>query len=166
MSDEQLPTRAELASAYLDGELEADQRATVESDPDTMTVVEAFARLRAELNAAEPVDDTVRSAALTAALAQFDARRDGVSDGEETAATAATSGGAVVTPLNSRRLSRYRVMTGVAAAAVVAIVGIAVIKSSNGNDDNTLSLEATEQTAETPQVKIAADTAAADASGT
>src|SRR3954451_25296149 len=125
MSDEQLPTRAELASAYLDGELEADQRATIESDPDTMTVVESFARLRGELKTAEPVDDTVRSAALTAALAEFDARRDGVSDGGEAAASAATPGVPVVTPLNSRRLSRYRVLTGVAAAVVVGIVGIA-----------------------------------------
>jgi hypothetical protein len=167
MSDEQLPTRAELASAYLDGELEAAQRAAVESDPEAMATVQSFARLRAELNTAEPVDDDVRSAALTAALGEFDARHDGVSDLEATAAGTATSGEAVVTPLKSRRVSRYRVLGGVAAAAVVAIVGIAAINSSNGKDDNTFSAEATtEQTADAPRVKIAVDTASADASGT
>ena len=74
MSDDQLPDRAELASAYLDGELEADQRAVVENDPDAMAMVESFARIRTELNAFQPADDAVRSAALAAALADFDAR--------------------------------------------------------------------------------------------
>jgi hypothetical protein len=153
MSDEQLPTRAELASAYLDGDLEADERSTVESDPDAMAMVEAFAGVRAELQAAEPVDDVSRSAAITAALAEFDARRE-------------TSNGGVVTPLKSRRLHPYRILTGVAAAAVVVIVGIAAINSSNHDDDTFSAAVTTEQTGELPQIKIAADTSAADAGGT
>src|SRR4029078_5704651 len=71
MSDEQLPTRAEMASAYLDGELHADGRATVEVDPEAMALVDSFAGVRAELQAREPVDDLTRSAAVTAALADF-----------------------------------------------------------------------------------------------
>ena len=43
MSDEELPTNAELASAYLDGELETEERATVEGDPEAMTLVDSFA---------------------------------------------------------------------------------------------------------------------------
>src|SRR3954469_21627487 len=137
MSDDQLPTRAELASAYLDGELEADQRATVESDPDAMAMVESFARVRAELSTSQPVDDAGRSAAVAAALAAFEARRNVIDD--PAAATVPTSGQAVVTPLHSRRARGYRVLAGVAAAAVVAIVGIAAINANNGNDDNTFS---------------------------
>src|SRR5947208_7357521 len=107
MSDDQLPTRAELASAYLDGELEADQRATVESDPDAMAMVESFAGVRAELNTSEPVDDAGRSAAVAAALAEFDARRNAIDDP------------APITPLLSRRARGYTFVAGVAAAAIV-----------------------------------------------
>src|SRR4051794_37387083 len=125
MSDDQLPTRAELASAYLDGELEADQRATVESDADAMAMVESFGRVRAELNTSEPVDDATRSAAVAAALAEFDTPRNVVD--HPAAATVPTSGQATVSPLHSRRARGYRVLAGVAAASVVAIVGIAAI---------------------------------------
>src|SRR3954471_11589465 len=104
MSDDQLPTRAELASAYLDGDLEADQRATVESDPDAMAMVDSFARVRAELNTSEPVDDAGRSAAVAAALAEFDARRNVI---DPAANTVPTSDQAVVTPLHSRRARGY-----------------------------------------------------------
>jgi len=49
MSDDQLPDRAEQASAYLDGELEAEDRAIVEHDADAMAMVDSFGRIRAEL---------------------------------------------------------------------------------------------------------------------
>jgi hypothetical protein len=154
MSDDQLPDRAELASAYLDGELEADQRAAVENDPDAMAMVDSFARIRTELNAFRPADDAVRSAAFAAALAEFDARPE---DGGEAAAAA------VVTPLASRRDRGYRVLMGVAAAVVVAVVGIAALRSSTGHDENSSTAAvAPQETAEPPQLKIA-DTAAADA---
>jgi|1185.fasta_scaffold11291_3 hypothetical protein len=165
MSDDQVPTRAELASAYLDGDLEADQRAMVESDADAMAMVESFGRVRAELNSYEPVDDASRSAAVAAALAEFDTRRNVIDD--PAAATVPTSGQATVTALHSRRARGHRVLAGVAAAAVVAIVGIAAINASKDNGDNTFSAAgSSEQTAEVPQIKIAADPAAADASGT
>jgi len=145
MSDDQLPTRAELASAYLDGELEAAEGATVASDPDGMAMVDSFARIRTELNTAQPVDDAARSAAVAAALAEFDLRHD------------TTSGGAVVTPLQSRRPRGYRVLTGVAAAVVIAVVGIAALKASSGNNENDSSAAvAPAETAEPPQLKVAA----------
>ena len=153
MSDEQLPHRAEQASAYLDGELEAEDRATVENDPDAMAMVDSFGRIRAELRSAEPVDDVVRSAALTAALAEFDARH-------EIAVPAAAA--AVVTSLQSRRHRTYRVLMGVAAALVIAVVGVAALNSSKGNDANSTALVAPDETAGQPQPKLAADTAAAD----
>jgi negative regulator of sigma E activity len=155
MSDDQLPDRAEQASAYLDGELEADERAIVEDDADAMAMVDSFARIRGELRNVDPVDDAVRSAAMAAALAEFDARH------EEVAVPAVAA--AVVTPLPSRRDRGYRVLMGVAAAVVVAVVGIAALNTSKGNDANSTALVASDQTAEPPQLKIAADTAAADA---
>jgi hypothetical protein len=143
MSDDQLPTRAELASAYLDGELEAAERATVENDPDVMAMVDSFTRVRTELNTPQPVDDAARSAAVAAALAEFDSRHD------------TTSGGAVVTPLQSRRPRGYRVLTGVAAAVVIAVVGIAALKASNGNNENDSSAAvAPTDTAEPPQLRL------------
>jgi hypothetical protein len=153
MSDDQLPDRAEQASAYLDGELEAEDRAIVEGDAEAMAMVDSFARIRAELRSTEPLDDAVRSAALTAALAEFDAR-------QEIAVPAAAA--AVVTPLASRRQRGYRVLMGVAAAVVIAVVGIAALNSKD-NDRNSTALVASDQTAEAPQPKLAADTAAADA---
>ena len=153
MSDDQLPDRAEQASAYLDGELEAEDRAIVEGDAEAMAMVDSFARIRAELRSTEPLDDAVRSAALTAALAEFDAR-------QEIAVPAAAA--AVVTPLASRRQRGYRVLMGVAAAVVIAVVGIAAL-NSKGNDRDSTALVASDQTAEAPTPKLAVDTAAADA---
>jgi len=154
MSDDQLPDRAEQASAYLDGELDADQRAVVENDADAVAMVDSFARIRAELSKAEPVDDAVRSAALAAALAEFDVRH-------ETADPAAAA--AVVTSLQSRRHRTYRVLMGVAAATVIAVVGVAALNSSKGNDANSTALVAPDQTAEQPQPKLAAAPATAGA---
>jgi negative regulator of sigma E activity len=154
MSDDQLPDRAEQASAYLDGELDADQRAVVENDAGAVAMVDSFARIRAELSKAEPVDDAVRSAALAAALAEFDVRH-------ETADPAAAA--AVVTSLQSRRHRTYRVLMGVAAAIVIAVVGVAALNSSKRNDANSTALVAPDQTAEQPQPKLAAAPATAGA---
>jgi len=154
MSDDQLPDRAEQASAYLDGELDADQRAVVENDADAVAMVDSFARIRAELSKAEPVDDAVRSAALAAALAEFDVRH-------ETADPAPAA--AVVTSLQSRRHRTYRVLMGVAAAIVIAVVGVAALNSSKGNDANSTALVAPDQSAEQPQPKLAAAPATAGA---
>lgn len=155
MSDDRLPDRAEQASAYLDGQLEADERAVVEGDPDALALVDSFARIRAELSDVLPADDAARAAAIAAALGEFDARHD--------AGPPAAAAAAVVTPLPSRRDRGYRVLMGVAAAVVIAVVGIAAINSSKGNDNNSSAAVAPEQTVEPPQLKIAADTAAADA---
>lgn len=124
MSNDDLPLNAELASTYLDDELDEAARASASADPDVMATVESFAQVRAMLGDVGPGVASTKTAAIAAALAEFDAIH------------AASSAGAVatVTSLQSRRLRMYRVMTGVAAAAIVGFVAIAAINSSGGDD--------------------------------
>jgi negative regulator of sigma E activity len=155
MNDDELSINAELASAYLDGELDGDERAYVAADPDVAAMIESFAQVRAALGEVGPVAESTRDAAVAAALAEFDALH------------ARGSAIAPVTSLQSRRFRAYRVVMGVAAAAVVAVVAVAVLKSTNGNDLKSSSsgtaLPAAALPAETPQLKSTADTAAAGA---
>ncbi len=158
MNDDQLPMSAETASAYLDGELDATDRAAAAADPDTMAMVDTFAQVRAQLSRVVPVVDSTRTAAMAAALSEFDAIH--------AAATSPTPvAPAIVTSLLShRRMRAYRLLTGVAAAAVIAVVGIAALNSS-GRDSRFSSVAdkapaATAAAARLPALE-ALDTAAA-----
>jgi hypothetical protein len=124
MSNEDLPLNAELASAYLDDELDETARAAAAADPNIMAIVEPFAQVRAMLGDVGPGVASTKTAAIAAALAEFDVLH--------AAAPAATI--ATVTSLQSRRLRAYRVMTGVAAAAIIGVVAIAAIGSTSGGD--------------------------------
>ena len=155
MNDQDLPINAETASAYLDGELDAAERATAAADPDVMALVDSFTRVRAELGDVKPVVDSTRTAAMAAALAEFDALHS-----TEHAAPAAAA--AKVTSLSSRRMRAYRVLTGVAAAAVVGVIAVAAINSNAGDTDNATSAEVSAAPTEAlPNIKIAADAAGA-----
>lgn len=157
MSNEDLPQSAESASAYLDGELDATERAAAGTDPEVMATVESFARVRAVLSDVEPVADSTKATAFAAALAEFDALRAPASPTAQPVAAAAT-----VISLQSRRIRAYRVLTGVA-AAVVVVVAIAAL-GSTGGDDTKSSSSATQPPSAAaealPQLKVAADTAA------
>jgi hypothetical protein len=157
MNDEDLPIRAELASAYLDGELDAVDRATAAADPDVMALVDTYAQVRAVLGVVQPIVDSTRTAAMAAALAEFDALHSAAE--VEPAATGAT---AKVTPLQSRRMRAYRVLTGVAAAAVIGVVAVAAINSSSDRDDATTAVEASAPSEELPGLKVADTSSAAD----
>ena len=149
MNDEQLPINAELASAYLDGELDTADRAAAAGDPEVVALVESYRRVRALLGHVEPVVDSTRTAALAAALAEFDARQSAPDLAPATAA-------ATVTSLSSRRMRAYRVLTGVAAAAIVSVVAVAALNSSRDNDDATSAIEASAGTEVLPDLKVAA----------
>jgi hypothetical protein len=156
MNDHDLPLNAETASAYLDGQLDAAERATAAADPDIMALVDSFTRLRTELGDVKPVVDSTRTAAMAAALAEFDA----LHAADDVAPVAAV---AAVTSLNSRRMRAYRVLTGVAAAAVVGVIAVAAL-NSNASDRDTASSASEVSTAPTeglPNIKIAADAAGA-----
>ena len=152
MSNEDLPRSAESASAYLDDELAATERASAAADPEVLATVESFTRVRAALSDVEPVADSTKASALAAALAEFDALR----------APASRTATPTVISLQSRRLRAYRVVMGVAAAAVV-VVAIAALGSAGGNDAKSSSSATQPPTAAAealPQLKVAADTAA------
>ena len=158
MNDDEAPVRAEAASAYLDGELDVAERASAAADPDTMALVDSFARVRDALSNVDPVPDDIRSAAISVALEQFDAT-------QLAAAAMPARAPATVTSLHTRRLHAYRVLARVAVAAVIVGVGVAALKPSNGGQD--LKSSATEVPAArvpqsgAPVLKTAADAATA-----
>lgn len=157
MNDEELPTNAESASAYLDGELDPAERASAAGDPEVMALVDSFTRVRAVLGHVEPVVDSTRTAALAAALAEFDARQSAPD-------VAIAAAAAKVTLLSSRRIRAYRVLTGVAAAAIVGVVAVAALNSTNSDDDNGSSaIEASAGTEALPNLKVADAAGAAPA---
>ena len=126
MNDDELPMSAETASAYLDGELDAAERASAAADPDTMAMVESFTQVRDALGEGAPVDDRVRTAALAAALTEFD-----VIHAAPAVAPAQASAPGRVIALHHRRMRAYRVLTGLAAAAIVVVVGLAALHSGS-----------------------------------
>ncbi len=157
MNEEELPINAELASAYLDGELETAERASASGDPEVMALVDSYTRVRAVLAHVEPVADSTRTAAMAAALAEFDARQAAPD-------LAPAAAAANVTLLSSRRMRAYRVLTGVAAAAIVGVVAVAALNSANSDVDNGSSaIEASAGTEALPDLKVAAPAAAAPA---
>ena len=160
MNDEELPFNDELASAYLDDELDPAERATASADPDVMATVESFARVRAALGDVAPVDGSAKDDALAAALAEFDTRH--------VAATAAAPV-ATVTSLQSRRRA-YRALTSVAAAVAILAIGVAAINGTRGNDSKASSAvepnaapaaTISPGAADAPSLKVSADTVAA-----
>jgi hypothetical protein len=161
MNEDELPINAEMASAYLDGELDPDVRALAESDPEVMAMVDSFTRVRGALGEIEPVAGSAKTAAMAAALAEFDAR--------QAARTAVPPAAAMatITPLQSRRMGAYRLLTGLAAAAVIGVVAVAALNSGGSDDKTSSAVEAPANdaagavpAAELPSTKIGADTAA------
>ena len=159
MSDEELPFNDELASAYLDGDLDPAERATASADPEVMASVENFARVRSMLSDVAPVDGIAQDNALAAALAEFDALH----------VAAAVSPTATVTSLRSHRRT-YRALTSVAAAVAILAIGVAAINGTRGNDDKSSSAvernaasagTISPAAADAPSLKVSADTAAA-----
>ena len=148
MNDDELPMRAEAASAYLDGDLDAAERLTAEADPETMALVDTFTQVRSTLADVEPVDDATRSTAIAAALSQFDTL--------QAAAAAVAPSTAKVTTLHPRRARVYRLVTSAAAAAVIVAIGIAALKSSSGDDLSSSSATAAPgvASAEVPALKV------------
>ena len=122
MTDEELPERAEVASAYLDGDLAADERARADADPATMTLVESYRSLRATLADVPEAGMSDRASALAAALSEFDAlapmRR--------------------LTPLSELEPRRHRRNHWVlaSAAAVVVLIAVVAVIASGGSSNN------------------------------
>lgn len=147
-----------LASAYLDGDVTADERARVEGDPDVLTEVDRLRSVRALLSDVETPQISVREAHLAAALGAWErlpeaersgARRDVTPAGIDAAAAAGAASVTAPTPLSSRRrtsrLSSTRWLTGAAAALVLVLAGgVALQLSTDDDTDDAASSAETE----------------------
>ena len=136
-----------LASAYLDGDVTADERVRVEGDPDVLTEVDRLRSVRALLSDVEAPQISVREAHLAAALGAWErlpeaersgARRDVTPAGIDAAAVAGAASVTAPTPLSSRRrtsrTSSTRWLTGAAAALVLVLAGGVALQLSTDDD--------------------------------
>jgi hypothetical protein len=137
MSDDSLPRDHEMASAYLDGELEQDERAIAEASPTTMGLVEAFAVVHDRLSDVPPADPDARDQALAAALAEFDA----LQSPPLVAAAMVTAPPPPAIPLFRR--TSVRILSAAAAVLLVGIVGVAALNSGSDDDDSSSADEMT-----------------------
>ncbi|MFM2078338.1 MAG: hypothetical protein RJA49_2228, partial [Actinomycetota bacterium] len=109
MSDDSLSPDHELANAYLDGHVDAQERARVESSPELLALVASYQALRARVAAVPPASDAAREAAVAAALAAIPL---------------------VAPPPNVVSLERRRWSRGLTAAAAVVLLGVAGVAVS------------------------------------
>jgi hypothetical protein len=153
-----------LASAYIDGDVTADERARVESDSELLAEVDRLRSFRLILGGVEAQAISVREAQLAMALDVWDrlpasertgARRDATPAGIDAAAVAGAASVTAPTPINGRRrTTSTRWMTGVAAALVLVLAGGVALQLGTGSDDDSAStddagIEATEAIAAT-----------------
>ena len=159
-----------LASAYLDGDVTADERVRVESDPAATAEVERLRAVRALLGDLEAPAISIRETHLAAALDAWErlpeaertgSRRDQTPSGIDAAAAAGAASVTAPTPLNTRRRpASTRWLTGAAAALVLVLAGGVALQLGSDDQDDTASTAADESA----EVDDAAD-AAARASG-
>lgn len=160
--DDEPNPQHELASAYLDGEATADERARVESSAVLRSMVDSFARVRSELADVPAAPAAARDAAFAAAFAAFDAAAGGesITAGSTTIAAApAAPAVAPVVPLSSRRRWARPLLSAAAAVLLVGVVGVALM-NRGGSDSK--SSGATEPPADL-EMSAAADTQSAPA---
>jgi hypothetical protein len=146
--DDHLRTPDELASAYLDDELDDAARAQVESDPALLARVDELRAVQALLSTPPPaLDPTRREAMIAAALIAFDegATASGVDDRPTAPVTASgpVPEGAAVVSIASRR-RRITGWVAAAAAAVVLVAGVGMALDRSGGDDTDAADQATQ----------------------
>jgi len=143
-----------LASAYLDGELAADQRRLAEADPDVMSEVDRMLVVRSQLRAIEPPSERAREAAIAAAMAAF----------MPAMAQPAPPINASVRTVEFRRRPSYARFLGIAAAAVaVGLLGLVVAAGlRSGGDDSSDFDAASDAIAEEPAGEPADEPASAE----
>ena len=143
-----------LASAYLDGDTTATERAQVENDPELLAQVDRLRQLRAVLSDIEAAPISVRERHLAGALEAWDRLPSSEKIGDTApvgADAAGAAGGAsitVPTSLNNRRAQRKPVSTRVltVAAAIVVFAGAGLIVRDAVNTSETNNSTASEST--------------------
>lgn len=128
-----------LASAYLDGDVTADERAQVETEPELTAEVERLRSVRVLLADVEPSSIAVRESLLSNALDAWDRLPIGERTGAARDATPAP-----ISLADRRRATVNRRLLGAAAAIVVVLAGGMVLQTAfSGSDDSSASLSAT-----------------------
>ena len=143
-----------LASAYLDGDTTATERAQVENDPELLAQVDRLRQLRAVLSDIEAAPISVRERHLAGALEAWDRLPSSEKIGDTapvgTDAAGAAGGASITVPtsLNDRRAQRKPVSTRVltVAAAVVVFAGAGLIVRDAVNTSETNNSTASEST--------------------
>ena len=169
MNDDTPFLDADLVSAYLDNEVTAEERARVEASPELIAQVAELTLLRTNLRSVAPAPAGVRETAMAAAMAAFgtaDIAAGGTADTAAGSASGArtTDSAPSVAPvisLAARRQRMYRVVTGIAAASVLAIGGLAVLNNRGGDDLESASFETSIPAAKAETAAPAETTAAA-----
>jgi hypothetical protein len=116
-----------LANAYLDGILDAGERAAAAIDPAVMAEVDRLRGLQAELRAVEPARRQVREQALAAALGEFDRTY-------HRPPIAAPEAGHHP-PIRVQRRPAYARWLPVAAAVLtIGLVGVVIATAGSGDD--------------------------------
>lgn len=119
-----------LASAYLDDDLSADDRARVDGDPELLAEVERMRRVRAALADVDPPSPAAREWAIAAALA------------------AAPPQAPPVASLDARRRARWVAPVAAAAVGVLAVGAVIAGLRTGGDDEAADGADATEEVAE------------------
>ena len=128
MNDDDLSELILRASAYLDGELDADEVARAEADPAVMTEVGRLSALQAQIRNVTPAAADARESAVAAALAEFDAVH------APAARPAPAAQPARVVPFRPRP-SYTRWLTAAAAVVAVGVLGVVIVNGAGGDDD-------------------------------
>lgn len=139
----------ELASALVDGSLDADEAARAAADPEVATRAEAIRRLRATLRDVPAAPPTAEDAAVAAAVEAFDEAAVG-----KDVAPVATSGG------EARWLSPRNPRPWLVAAAVLAIVvaaGVFTRRDSSDDDVAATARDAAEEPASQAESTVPSD---------
>lgn len=161
-----------LASAYLDGEVDAAERARVEGDTELLAEVERLRAVRALIGDTEPSPISTREALLASALDAWDRlpaterNRDATPRGLDRSvhpgAAAAASTITAPTSLADRRKATFNRRLLGAAAAIVLVLGAGIVAqivtSDSGDDGDTVADGAAAQDAE--GAEVASDVAA------
>jgi hypothetical protein len=152
MADDDDRNAVEVASAYLDGQATADERARVENDAALMAQVERLRQIRRTVGAVPPAPGDVREAAIAAALSVFDELPVGLGRaGQEAIAPSS------VVPLGPRRQVRIMQAVTATAAAAVLVIGAFVIANRGTDEDSTADeIQAVEASAPGPRESSAA----------
>lgn len=121
-----------LASAYIDGELTATERAAAEADPDVMAVVEQLHGLRQAVSDVAPPTPSVRTAAIAAALGEYAPTTRPAAPRAATAAPSRVRFG--------RRPSAGGYLAIAAGVLAVGLLGVAVANLGTGSDDTSFDV--------------------------